>query len=267
MSVHPHGQDWWLASDGKWYPPEAHPSRPHPSASGSGSPTQPPPTLSPRLVVVTRAALLVAAGVSALAAARLSVESSSFDADEVRAAIDITEAMGTAGTMLGVAMMALLAATVLLIVWGYQAYRAAAGRGATGTTWAPGWAIGGWLIPGANMMIPKWVFGEIDRMSHPDAGLPPIADRWKTAPTLMLGHWWWSLTVVSGVLLTFGFTLVAEQLESFALFEKTYRVGLQATAAGLALWTGAAVTGAIMVGQIGARLTGPPVTDADGTTH
>jgi len=267
MSDRPHGQDWWLASDGKWYPPEAHANQPQSSASAPGSLTALPPALSPGLVVATQAILLSAAALSALAAIGLAAESSSFQADEVRAAIDIAEAMGPSGTMLSLAMMALLAATVLLIVWGYQAYRAAAGRGATGTTWAPGWAIGGWFIPVANLVIPKLVVGEIDRMSHPDAGLAPIEDRWKESPSLMLGHWWWALTVVSGIVLTFGFTVVAEQLDSFSLVEQTYRAGLQATAAGLALWAGGAVTGAVIVGRIGSRLSRPPVNGADGTTH
>ena len=39
MSDTPQGPNWWQASDGKWYPPEAHPS----------ASTPPPPPLAPFL--------------------------------------------------------------------------------------------------------------------------------------------------------------------------------------------------------------------------
>ena len=35
MSHRPQGEDWWLATDGKWYPPEAHPELSQPPASAS----------------------------------------------------------------------------------------------------------------------------------------------------------------------------------------------------------------------------------------
>jgi hypothetical protein len=46
MSDEPEGPGWWIASDGKWYPPELHPSvredtRAHASTAGPGT-AQPP---------------------------------------------------------------------------------------------------------------------------------------------------------------------------------------------------------------------------------
>lgn len=42
MSDQSQGPGWWIASDGKWYPPEAAPQQPPPMATGpfySGEPT------------------------------------------------------------------------------------------------------------------------------------------------------------------------------------------------------------------------------------
>ena len=36
MSDRPQGEGWWLASDGKWYPPESRPAPPAPPAAPVG---------------------------------------------------------------------------------------------------------------------------------------------------------------------------------------------------------------------------------------
>ena len=46
MSDRPQGEGWWLASDGKWYPPESHPSAQQPAAPPSAvEPLGPAPPL------------------------------------------------------------------------------------------------------------------------------------------------------------------------------------------------------------------------------
>lgn len=42
MSLFPEGRDWWVASDGHWYPPEQHPS-----AAAGRAPSPPPPPVVP----------------------------------------------------------------------------------------------------------------------------------------------------------------------------------------------------------------------------
>jgi hypothetical protein len=76
MSEQSGGPGWWIASDGKWYPPEqapgAAPAQPQPTAPPSAPPTAPLPTSAPgsspdnkgKVVAVLVAALvLVAVGV------------------------------------------------------------------------------------------------------------------------------------------------------------------------------------------------------------
>jgi hypothetical protein len=194
------------------------------------------------------------------AALSMAGESSSFEADQVRSALTINDALGFAGTMFGVWSMAALGASILLIVWLYQAYRSVEGRGATGTRWSRGWALGAWVIPFANFVLPKLVVNEVDRLSHPDVGADPIGTRWKPIGVMMVGHWWWALTIAGGIVLALGFGVVAEQLDSFSLVEQTYRAGLQATAAGVGLWAGGAAAAGLMVGRISRRLIELPAT-------
>lgn len=87
-------------------------------------------------------------------------------------------------------------AGILFIIWLYKAYRSAESRGATGRRWGPGWAIGGWFIPLANLVIPKMVVNEVDRMSSPEAGAPPINDRWKQLRRMRSSDVWWFLLLV-----------------------------------------------------------------------
>ena len=47
MSDTSQGAGWWQASDGKWYPPETHPSRRPPSPYASPSPWSAPPVPPP----------------------------------------------------------------------------------------------------------------------------------------------------------------------------------------------------------------------------
>lgn len=256
MSDRPLGDDWWQAGDGTWHPPETNPgASPGPTGTAPNSP------LAKGVVAATQAALFTSAGLGAIAAMAIAAESGNFDADRVRSAIDFTEALGGAGTALGVWSMIAVAGWVLNIVWLYQAYRTVQRLGATETRWSPGWAIGAWLIPFANFILPKLVTNEVDRISHPDAGSDPIGVRWKSVSVLMVGHWWWALTIAGTIVLGLGFAVVAEQIDSFTLVEQTYRAGLQATAAGVALWAAGAGAGGILVGRIGGRLIERPATE------
>jgi len=113
--------------------------------------------------------------------------------------VDLLESDQDAFSANGLAYFAAFVAGILFIVWLYQAYRSAESRGATGRRWGPGWTIGGWFIPLANLVIPKLVVNEVDRMSNPEAGVAPIEARWKMLPRMTSSDLWWVL-LVGGVL-------------------------------------------------------------------
>lgn len=117
-----------------------------------------------------------------------------------------------ADTVAGLAFLAGFVLWILLIVWGNKAYHDVRSRGATGMSWSPGWAVGGWFIPLGNAIIPKLVLGEVDRMSHPDAAPAPIGDRWRGLRVIAAGTWWWVLTVVGLVAVTGGISLTEDSV-------------------------------------------------------
>jgi hypothetical protein len=249
MSSRPHGDDWWQDDGGRWWPPESR--TPEPSGPRPG----PPDTLDPRLTIGTVVALGAAAAASVGSAAALFVESRDFDPATVRSAPTVVGALGPAATAVTIWSLAGAAASVVMIVWMYRAYRASMRRGAIGTSWSPGWAIGGWLLPFANLVIPKLVVNEIDRVTGPRLA-EPVGDRWRGQPLLTAGHWWWASMVVSVFLLAWGLGSVAEQIDSISLAEDAYRAGLRTTAIGMALYAAASAAGALVVRELGRRLHG-----------
>ena len=164
----------------------------------------------------------------------------------LRFAVDAEE---TAATWALGAGVVLLATGVLFVIWLYQAYEAAESRGATDTQWSPGWAIGGWFIPLANLVIPILVVNEVTRMSNQKIGRPPIWDRWRSAPGLWAAGIWWGL-LLAGIISSYWAAIL---LESAVLVGEA-QDALRWRTVSLGLFAGAAIAAAIMVGTIGERL-------------
>lgn len=154
---------------------------------------------------------------------------------------------------LGFAFLALLVTAVLFVIWSFQAYMAAQSRGATRRQWASGWTIGAWFIPFANLVIPKLVMNEVDRMSNPAAGQPPIDDRWRPLGRMAISDFWWAAWITGVVVYSFGSTLegaveVADDTFATSLLLQAIGFVFYAIAAGLA-------TGVVLT--IGKRLRRP----------
>ncbi|MEU8003985.1 DUF4328 domain-containing protein [Catellatospora sp. NPDC049111] len=81
----------------------------------------------------------------------------------------------TAGERLS--LLASLLAAAAFVVWLHQARRAA-GRLGGALEWAPGWAVGGWFIPVANLFIPYRVVRDVWRAGGPLAPRAPVRRWW-----------------------------------------------------------------------------------------
>jgi Ca2+/Na+ antiporter len=92
----------------------------------------------------------------------------------------------------GITFLLGLAVFVVLIVYLHRAARNTRIWDATPQRWGPGWAIGGWFVPLANLAIPGLLVGETWRRT-PEAG----NDR--ARPSNALIWTWWALWV-GGVL-------------------------------------------------------------------
>src|SRR3972149_3998302 len=111
------------------------------------------------------------------------------DAEEVSAGL--TGLFGLCGMVLA----------VLTIIWWYQSYQAIERAGVSGRSWSSGWAVGAWFIPLANLIIPRLVLSEIDRVS---AAAEEGSLAWRPRPLLAPSSWWWGCFVVASVVLASG---------------------------------------------------------------
>ena len=105
----------------------------------------------------------------------------------------------SADALYGLAWLVVLASGVVFLVWFYRAYQAADSRGPLRTRWSSGWTIGGWFIPFANLAIPKLVMNEVDRVSHPGNGDPPVGQAWQRQPRLITSDLWWAAWILASV--------------------------------------------------------------------
>jgi hypothetical protein len=89
----------------------------------------------------------------------------------------------TAGEQLS--LLASLVAAATFIVWLHQARRDA-GRLGGEPEWAPGWVVGGWFIPVANLVIPYLVVRDVWRAGGPLAPRAPVSRWWASVLVTVL---------------------------------------------------------------------------------
>lgn len=93
--------------------------------------------------------------------------------------------------------LALLASAIVVIVW----MRRLAANLRTlhrGTTWGPGWAVGGWFAPPFLFVIPFLAFREIWKASDPDV---PVGGEWRSGhASPLITAWFLVFGVVQAVL-------------------------------------------------------------------
>ena len=97
------------------------------------------------------------------------------------------------GGPLGLAVAALMLATVVLFLnWFYRA-RKNAGLSVWRQRWSPGWAIGSWFLPPVLLWFPYQIMADIWRAGRP----PGLRDGPSTA--VLPGLWWacWALAWVT----------------------------------------------------------------------
>jgi len=144
-----------------------------------------------------------------------------------------------------------LASAVLTIVWWHHSYRAILGARPRGLRWSTGWAVGGWLIPLANLVIAKLVLDEIDRVSAAAAAGDPS---WRDRQTTRITSFWWAFWVGGLVVGITGTALVSAQLDTPSFDANSYRLGLVALLVAHACSMVAAFLGTASLRVIGDRL-------------
>jgi hypothetical protein len=244
MSDRPLAEDWWLASDGKWYPPQSMTGQPPPptgEVSSSIGRRYVPFGLTGTLMgfFITAAVLYGVGAVLYLGTWGLWRD---FDSGGSTTFSDVLDLASAGDGMVGFGLITALVIAVLIIIWCNLSYKAASSRGASGQAWSSGWAVGGWFIPLANLAIPKLVINEIDRMSNEQL-IEPITGSWHDAKRTAISDWWWVFFVAGAIASAVGDAMSAENIDF-----------LWASAVGYGIWSVGAVLGGITVLKVGKRL-------------
>ena len=112
----------------------------------------------------SRAAAAVALVALAIAGAALSFVGEAIDLLAALVAPgSIVETIGAGFQIVAslASMAGLLGSAIALPMWMHRSFRNLPALGATGLSWSPAWAAGGWFIPLANLVIPYLVTREL----------------------------------------------------------------------------------------------------------
>ncbi len=101
---------------------------------------------------------------------------------------------------------------ILILKWIYRANYNAHQLGASGMVFTPGWSIGWYFIPIANLWKPYQAMKEIWQVSaNPQS--------WSSQPVTSILPWWWFFWIISSMLGNASFRLVmkAEEIDEFII--------------------------------------------------
>lgn len=224
MSDTSQGSGWWLASDGKWYPPTSTPGPPTPPAQPFV--TDPNVRVTPHSAYgdrvvhpayrgVSRALavwvylsfILVSVTAGLAAAVNFSVITKFNEywrtprgSDQVVGHAWLDSIDGGDVTI-RLVYIVVLVALIVYVTWSYSAHRATSYLNPSYRKWSRGWTIGGWLIPLANLVLPKLVMNEIERISSARRHEGQVSEDWPYQPLLLSG-WIWFVGLLIGLLST-----------------------------------------------------------------
>jgi hypothetical protein len=197
------GPEWWLASDGRWYPPvgtaipQVSASRPATELGRRTISRGLSGTLQGFLWVNAALALLIVLFTFAGYAAYSDWQDAATSADRsaaLRSMVDADDAIAGSAVL---GSLAGLVAFILLIIWANQSHKASQQRWTGNRSWSSGWTVGAWFIPFANLFLPKMVLTETERIGASAAeGGGQVADGWQQRPVSAVGVLWWVLLVL-----------------------------------------------------------------------
>ena len=99
------------------------------------------------------------------------------------------------GAASAVFVLTQVAIAVLFIIWMFRAAKNNEALGRVGARFTPGWSIGSWFIPFANLVIPVLIAQDLWRGSA--AECPRSDPSWRATKGSALVGWWWAAWVLS----------------------------------------------------------------------
>ncbi len=198
-----------------------------PPQSAESLPSPPRPRLQPHHALAggwetTMSALFVGYAVVALFAAywclltglRVNRYLSDFGDD---LGLQILSAADTADTWSLVATGVWIISAVGVITWSYQVRRASETLWRGERRWSRGWAVGGFFLPLANLVIPKLALNESEKIALHTRSDGQAESGWADRQPLAQGTLWWAGMIIAGLLSRLTANLSQESLEEVRL--------------------------------------------------
>lgn len=82
---------------------------------------------------------------------------------------------------------------ILFLIWLYKVFKNLPALGANNLEFSPGWAVGWWFIPFANLVKPYQVVSELWRESDADFDANTFLSNQISVPSII--GWWWGLFI------------------------------------------------------------------------
>ena len=184
--------------------------------------------------------LLSAAGVAAVATAA-AMAALTFRVDEPVVVVDATEFdLEAIARTVTTAFLGILVLTgAAFVFWAVQAYRNLPALAIEERRYWTIWLVIGWVIPGANLLVPKLLVDDLWRGSSPEATVVG-GTSWQRRPVASIVNRWWVSFLVTPAIVVLGIVLARGGLDEF---EQQLAVGAASVAAAVS----------IMVATIAAR--------------
>jgi hypothetical protein len=176
---------------------------------------------------------------------------------EARAYDDWISVDDAFGAFAGFCVICGLVLFVLMIIWMHGAHKATQQLWAGHRQWTSGWTVGGWFIPVANLVIPKLVLSEIERIAFAPRVGRQVDASFRTRKVSAVGTAWWLCYVIASLLIVIGAGLTGDSASDTEL-----RVGYVLTAVGFAVLVASGILGALYVRRLGSRLTAAGIAES-----
>jgi hypothetical protein len=112
--------------------------------------------------------------------------------DVLQRANDADDFVSGAAAFYGLTQLAIV---VLFIIWQFRAAKNNEALDRVGARFTPGWSIGAWFIPLANLVIPVLIMQDLWRGATPET--PRGDPRWRSARGSWLIGVWWAAWLIS----------------------------------------------------------------------
>jgi hypothetical protein len=249
MSDRPREDGWWLASDGKWYPPDLASDQPEGAWRDAASAEVVSGSVISSVFTKVVGGLLTATAVLMLVSSffgfRFAADLRSGKAVLSPQVEDVTASEIAYSGWLSVAVLMFVITGVVVIVWIYKTSKILDARGATGRRWRGAWTIWSWIIPFANFVLPKLVFNEIEKIAQVPYTGEEVKISWKVMTRTQLADVWWLLWI-GGVLLS----QVAAIVNLGTASEGTFATGVTLTSLSYIFFAAAGIALALVIRRI-----------------